>query len=259
MEIHLSNFVKNIKDYKLRSNDERTLFDWLVLKQYDFGLGKPFFHSVKQVQEETLVTKYLQKQIFTKFVNMGFLTLGEERHMNNPYRTFLVTFSVLAKPEVLGSIIEPGTDTYNNLISYFVHWQKEERMNQKPLTKKRKKELEAEKSAVDALHSTLVKCWNTRVDMYNDGILTGEKPTWTKVHAQTFDPTTDERRQLGKLRNNYNDKAIENSFTVFADKVLKGEIKPDRIMSYFLTNHDGDFSVVRDCNNYFITQYGMGR
>ena len=258
MEIHLSNFVKNIKDYRLKNNDERTLFDWVVQKQYDFGLGRPFFHSVDQVQKATLTTKYEQKQIFGKFVNMGFLTLGEERHMNHPYRTFLVSFSVLSKPEVLRNIVEPGTETFDNLISNFTHWVKEEKKNQKPPTKKRLKELEAEALAVDALLEAMVKCWNERVEMYNNGILTGEKPKRLRVYACGLVPNVGEKKLIAKLRNNFNDEVIKRAFIVQADKTLKEEISPKHILSYFLTYKDGDFPVIREFSDYYTTCYGSG-
>lgn len=253
MDIKLSNIVNNIKDYILKNNDERTLFDWLVLKQYDFGLGKPFLHSVVQVQEATLTTKHLQKQIFGKFVSMGFLTLGMERYLNNPYRTFFVDFSVLAKPQILSQIIEPGSDTYNNLISYFSHWASEQKKALKPLTKKKQKELEAEAKAVNDLLISLVETWNSRVKMYNT------KNPEHKMYVSTFAPSNEDNRLFAKLRKTYNDQAIREAFIVYADMVIKDEITPKRILPYFLTrNDDGEFSLVKYCNDRFITLYRGG-
>ncbi len=262
MDIKLSNIVNNIKDYRLKNNDERTLFDWLVLKQYDFGLGKPFRHSVSQVQEATLTTKYLQKQIFEKFVKMGFLTLGTERYQNNPYRTFFVDFSVLTKPEILSQIIEPGSETYNNLISFFSHWASEQKKASKPLTKKQQKETEAEAKEVDNLLQSLAESWNDRVDLYNCGAITldGEKPQRTKVHVSTFAPSCKEKRLFLKLLRTYNVQAISKAFMAYADMVIREEIKPKNLLPYFLTRtDDGEFSVFKDCTNHYNINYGSGR
>lgn len=259
MDIKLSNIVCNIKDYRLRNNDERTLFDWLVIKQHDFGLGKPFLHSVAQIQNATLTTKYLQKQVFAKYVGMGFLELGKETYLNNPYRTFFVKFDVLSKPEVLGQIIEPGSETYNNLISHFTHWASEQKKELKPPSKKKQKEIEAEAKAVDDLLKNFVETWNGRVDMYNNGEMTAKKPERKKVHVSTFAPSSNDKRLLTKLLRDNNVEAIMKAFMVFADMVVKGEIEPKSTLPYFLTRtDDGEFSVFIECTNRYNIDYGRG-
>ena len=260
MDLRLSNIVNNIKDYRLSSNDERTLFDWLVVKQYDFGLGKPFLHSVAQVQEATMTTKFLQKKIFDKFVKMGFLTLGEDRYLNNRYRTFFVDFSVLSQPEIIGQIVEPNTKTYCNLISVFYHWAKQQKKSLKPVSKKRLKEMELEAEAVENLHKNMVDMWNSRVDMYNDGeFSSGKKPERLKLHIGTFAPSSNETRLMTILLKEYAADDILQSFMVFADNTLKGRISPAHPLQYFLTRDEGVFTVVKECNDYRMMSYDRGR
>ena len=255
MNIKLSNIVNGIKDYNLESNDERTLFDWLVIKQYDFGLGRPFTHSVAQVQEATLTTKYLQKQIFEKFVKMGFLTLGVERYMNNPYRTFFVDFSVLSQPAIIGQIIKTDTKTYYNLISVFSHWASEQKKALKPPSKKRLKEMELEAEAVENLHKQLVGVWNTRVEKYNNGELTPRKPTELRLMIDTFTPNGNEKRLMARLLKEYSADTVANAFLVFSDETLRGRINPKHPLPYFLTREEGVFTVVKEFNDVYMMKY----
>ena len=133
MDILLSNILNSAKNYLLESNDERMMFDWLILKQHDFGHAKPFRHSILQIKEDTKIARYTQEKITQRFVKMGFLTVGVVCHQNNPYRSFFINFSVLSKPEVLRQIVKQDTDTYNSLISNFSHWAKEQKKELKPL------------------------------------------------------------------------------------------------------------------------------
>lgn len=257
MEILLSNILNSAKNYLLKSNDERMMFDWLVLKQHDFGLAKPFRHSVPQIQEATKIARYSQEKIAQRFVDMGFLTVDVVYHQNNPYRSFFVDFSVLSKPEVLGHIVKPGTDTYNSLISNFSHWAKEQKKELKPLSKRQRKEAEADVQAVEALFPKLVEQWNERVEMYNNGELTKEKPSRVRVYVATFAPTKNAKMLMRKLRVKYPDEAIIKAFLVYADEIMKEKIKmPKSVLLYFLTCNEGEFGVVNNCYNRYVTMYG---
>ena len=256
MDIRLSTIVNNVKDYNMTSNDERTLFDWLVIKQYDFGLGKPFTHSVAQVQEATLTTKYIQKQTFEKFVKMGFLTLGTERYLNNPYRTYFVDFFVLSKPEIIGQLIKPETKTYCNLISVFSHWASEQKKALKPLSKKRQKEMELEAEAVEKLHTRLVGVWNSRVEKYNKGELTpGKKPAEHRLPIDTFVPSSNDKKLMTTILKEYSADAVTNAFMVFADDIFTGRISPRHPLPYFLTREEGVFTVMKELYDYFTMKY----
>ena len=61
-------------DYKL-TPDERTLFDWLVVKQCDFGVSKSFRASIPQVQAATGVSRRKQDAALKKFILITLLHL----------------------------------------------------------------------------------------------------------------------------------------------------------------------------------------
>ena len=108
----VSNIIRMARDYKL-SNDERTMFDWLVVKQEDFGLGKPFRHSFSQVEKEIHISKFMQQKIIKHFEDLGFLKKTITYFDNNRFNTFLVDFTILTKPEVLGEIVNAESKTYS--------------------------------------------------------------------------------------------------------------------------------------------------
>lgn len=250
------------KDYRL-SIEERMMFDWLVVKQEDFGLGMPFRHSIPQVQEATGVTRHSQEKAIKHFVSLGFLVVGTDYYQNNPFRTYFVDFSVLGKAEVLGEIVKSDTETYKE----FAEWIKElataQAKKEKPLSKymQKKKEKEAAKAKEDTeqLYKTLCDVWNERVDMYNSGKLTnGELPEWIKFQSQ-LPLGHGGKRMLLKLGRTYDNNTIRNAFRVYSDKCLREEITPKHILLYFLKYEDGDFPVVDEMINIHATDYGRSR
>lgn len=253
MEVLLSNIVKYIKDYAL-DNDERTMFDWLVIKQHDFGVSKPFRHSISQIEEATLLSKYLQNRILGKFKELGFLTVGKEFYQNNPYRSFFIDYSILTNPEVLGKIVREGTETYSNLLALFKEWAKEQAQSRKPATKKQQKAAEDKSKATDALYICLNAKWDERRQMYNNGELTGKKPKRGKSKT-SLPKSKNVVMLLGKLLDVYEQQAISNAFTAFSDAVLKDEVRCSAPLSYFLKCEGGDFPVVNQNLDNFNTQY----
>lgn len=256
MDILLSNIVKYVKDYKL-SNDERTLFDWLVLKQHDFGVGKTFRHSIPQVESATLVKRWTQEKTFQHFSDLGFLTVDTEFYQNNPYRSFYVDFSILIIPEVLGSIVREGSETYANLLTLFSEWADEQsKAMERPAITERKS-AEEENQAVDELYKMLNGVWIDRIKKFNSGWLTGEEPDHKKSPASlSYGKNT--MRILGKVRLIYDDKSIKYAFTAFVDSILKKEVNVDRnILLYFLKNNEGDYIVVNKNLDIFNAQYSQ--
>lgn len=247
MNLYLSNILKTAKDYNLQSNDERTLFDWLVVKQIDFGIGKPFRHSIPQVEEATLVKRKMQKYIFDKFEGMGFLKLDIEYYQNNPYRSFYVDFTKLSDPNILKHIVRQGTETYDYQMANYLELAKEQKQNSKPPTKKEIKNAKAKEEAIEAMFPKLSCQWNERVDMFNDGRLTGEKPSKARVHT-TFAVTKNAKKLLGKLLEAYNEEIVLKAFMVYADRVLthkEEDIK--NYLLYFLAYEEGEFPIVSKC------------
>lgn len=254
-EIVLSNIVRMIKDYKV-SNDERTLFDWLVFTQRGFGVGKPFRHSIAQVKAATNITRFSQDKLFARFVELGFLKLGTDVFNNNTYRSFFVDYSALAKKEVLGQVVHEGTETFSAMLKMFAAWAKEQAKGEKPLTKKEQKAIEAKLAAVEPLLNTLNSVWKERVEMYNNGELTSSKPGRAKlVSTLVCKPTT--KKALANLQNVYNDTDIRYAFVAYADDLLRGNTKTDKILPYFLTYDEGTFVVVDRFLEYHSLNYGV--
>lgn len=244
-----------VKDYKL-SNDERTLFDWLVFTQRGFGVGKPFRHSIPQVKAATNVTRFSQGKIFAHFVKLGFLKLGTDVFNNNTYRSFFVDYSALAQKEVLGQVVHEGTETFSAMLKMFAAWAKEQAKGEKPLTKKEQKAKEAKLAAVESLLNILNSVWEERVEMYNNGELTSNKPKRAKlVSTLVCKPTT--KKVLANLQNVYNDTDIRYAFVAYADDLLRGNTKTDKILPYFLTYDEGAFVVVDRFLEYHSLNYGV--
>ena len=252
-EIVLSNIVRIVKDYKV-NNDERTLFDWLVFTQRGFGVGKPFRHSIPQVKAATNVTRFSQDKLFAHFVELGFLKLGTDVFNNNTYRSFFVDYSALAKKEVLSQIVREGTETFSAMLNMFGQWSKEQAKGEKPLTKKEQKAKEAKLAAVEPLLNILNSVWKERVEMYNNGELTSSKPRRAKiVSTLVCKPAT--KKALANLLNVYNNTDIRYAFAAYADDLLTGNTKTDKILPYFLTYDEGAFVVVDRFLEYHSLNY----
>lgn len=243
-----------VKDYRV-SNDERTLFDWLVFTQRGFGVGKPFRHSIPQVKAATNVTRFSQGKLFAHFVELGFLKLGTDVFNNNTYRSFFVDYSALAKKEVLSQIVHEGTDTFSAMFKMFAAWAKEQAKGEKPLTKKEQKVVEAKLAAVEPLLNILNETYANRVKMYNNGELTSEKPKRTK-NAATLVCTAKSKKQFTTLMGIYNNDSINAAFIAYVDDLLRGNLKTDKILPYFLTYDEGEFVVVNRYLEYYTLNYG---
>lgn len=257
----VSNILRMARDYRL-SIEERMMFDWLVVKQEHYGLEKPFRHSIPQVQEATGVARHSQEKAIIKFKELGFLVVGTEYYQNNPFRSYYVNFAKLGKPEVLSKIIKSDTETYKEFSEWINDLATAQAKKEKPLSKTKKRLLEKEKAkaekATERLYKELCDKWNARVDMYNNGELTGELPKRTKLHDQ-LPIGLNGKRLLCILSTMYDSQTILNAFTVFADDCLKEKIKPRNILLYFLKYEDGSFNVVDDLINYHALNYGCSR
>lgn len=253
-DIVLSNIVCQVKDYSV-SNDERTLFDWLVFSQRGFGTTKPFRHSIPQVQTATNVKRYLQDKYFAHFVKLGFLRMGKEPFNNNEFRCFFVDFSVLAKKEVLGQIVREGTETHKEMMKMFENWAKEQAKGEKPTTKREQKILKEKLDVVEQLLPRLNNLFADRVQKYNSGWLTGKKPKRTKSSAKLV-CTQSSKKKFMKLLEIYNPDDIHFAFLAYTDSLLKGETETSKIIPYFLTCEDGSFVVVDRFLEFYTLNYG---
>lgn len=247
-----------VKDYRL-DNDERMMFDWLVVKQEDFGLDKPFRHSIPQVQKAIHVSRRKQEKAIRHFESLGFLTIGIDYYQNNPFRTYYVNFQALSKFEVISEIINPETETFNEFVGWVEELAISQALKQKPPSRyKQKQKAEAEEKAkkeANLLYKRLCETWNQRIDMFNKGELSdGIIPERKKRHIQ-LPINKNGLNLLYKLNTFYERDTIRHAFIAYTDKCLKGEIHPKKIFLYFLTCEDGDFKVVEEMVNVFAMDY----
>ena len=248
-----------VKDYLLPI-EERMMFDWLVVKQEDFGLNKPFRHSIPQVQEATGIPRYSQEKSIKHFVKLGFLKIGTETYMNNTYRSYFVDFSILSKPEVLSNIIRHDTETFEDFMKWIKELSAIQARKEKPISKYKQKQNAKEQALynekTEKLYKMLCETWSSRINMYNNGDLTnGKLPKRGKMYSQ-LPLGKIGKKLLNKLQEVYDDNTINKGFIAFADKILKGDIEPKNPFFYFLTNEDGDFKVVDDMINCYMMDYG---
>lgn len=253
----VSNILRIAQDYLLPL-EERMMFDWLVVKQEDFGLEKPFRHSIPQVQKATGVTRHSQEKAIKHFTDLGFLVTGTDYYQNNPFRTYFVDFAVLGRPEVLEKVIKKETETYREFSEWIGELAKAQAKKERPLSRNKKKqqEMEATKAKEEAenLYKVLCKVWNDRIDLYNKGELTGELPERKRIHNQ-LPIGRNGLRLLWKLRSLYDSSSIQNAFIVFADRCMKEELTPKNIFLYFLKCEDGFFPVVDEMINHHALHY----
>lgn len=254
----VSTILNLARDYKI-SNDERALFDFLIVKQEDFGLAKPFTHSIQQIFEATHISKHMQNKIIKSFSDLGILIVSKEYVKGNPFRSFYVDFGKLALPNVLNVIIKPETLTFDCYSEWIAELAKEQAKKVKPLSKakQRQMDLEAAKAKENSkrIYDALCQRWKQRIEMFNDGELSGRKPKRGKSYT-ALPKNRHIMDMLSKLFLFYNSETtIVNAFTAYADSVLEEKINPDNMLAYFLTNENGDYTVVNSYLNTFIATY----
>lgn len=94
--------------------------------------------------------------------------------------------------------------------------------------------------------------------MYNEGKLTEEKPNRLKKTTELSN-TNGVRDKIGKLLLLHSDQAINHAFLAYADDILKGSIKPNKILQYFLAEEDGEFKIFDSYLNKFNMEYAYDR
>lgn len=259
MDIKLSNIVRSLRDF-IVDNDERTLFDWLVYAQRSFGSHKPFRHSITQVARETRISRHLQNRIFKHFVELGFLEMGREKYDQVEYRSFYVNFTILAEGRALGGLMLIDTETFKEYREMFTEWAKEQTTGEKPLSKYKQKEKELEEKQlaerVTALMTLLNNRYNKERIRYNKGELTKTKPRMGKS-ATGLVFGKKEKKLLGVAGKMYSDIELDNAMTAYSHAFFKGEIKPAKIIPYFLTIEEDEFVLIKHFLDEFNSNYSF--
>lgn len=255
----VSTILHYCADYLL-TPDERTLFDWLVVKQCDFGITKPFRASIPQVQARTGVTRRKQDAALKKFIGMGFLFVEIDYYQGNPYRSYFVSFEHLVRSETLSQIIRAGSNTYNDYMEWITEAMQAQKQRQMPESasarKKKEKEAQRAREDVQRLFDRLCDKWRERIEMYNDGELTVSLPQRRKIYSQ-MPCSTQTKKLMWRALQAYDINTIVHAFVAFADKVLRGEIKAHNMLSYFFKVEDGDWKVIDENIAYHTENYGL--
>ena len=231
--INLSTITKMGGDF-LIGNDERVFLDWLIYNQIKFGIGKPFRHSIAEIQKETHITRFSQAKILGKFA--VFVCVEITYYQNNSYTTYSVNFELLC--EHLAKFIKGGTPTFDLYMGQIKAWAKEQRKSAKTPSKRMVNMKVEQEAEANAMIDVLNEVWHERITMYNNGELTAEAPSRHKTPVQLA-RTKNAINTLTHIMETYNADSIRCAFIAFADDVLKGEIKPEKQLLYFVKS-DGD-------------------
>ena len=107
-------------DYLL-APDEVVLFEWLLFKQYYFGVRSYFHYSKPRIEADTRIGRRRQEAIIKKFEDMGFLhciTMHDNKK-GSLTRNFKIDYGVLANENVLSQIVNEESFLFGDYQKYF--------------------------------------------------------------------------------------------------------------------------------------------
>ncbi len=246
----VATFPSRIGHYKFDSNDGIVFFDWLVMTAIWKGYIE-FTYPIHKIQKTTKVSRRQQEKYTQKFIDLGFLRVFTRSNNEGRYRSYFVDFSTLKNPEVLSQIIDDTDSSFRRWCSYHAG-------RQKQVTKASTKDSQNNSDSINATRQRLEDTYNERIRMYNEGKLTEEKPNRLKKTTELSN-TNGVRDKIGKLLLLHSDQAINHAFLAYADDILKGSIKPNKILQYFLAEEDGEFKIFDSYLNKFNMEYAYDR
>ena len=246
----VATFPSRIGHYKFDSNDGIVFFDWLVMTAIWKGYTE-FTYPIHKILKTTKVSRRQQEKYTQQFIDLGFLKVFTRSNNEGRYRSYFVDFSILKTPGVLNQIID-DTD------SSFKRWATYHAARQKKATKASAIELANSSDSINATRQLLEDTYNERLRMYNEGKLTGQKPNRLKRTTELSN-TKAIKDKIGKLLLQHSDQAINHAFLAYSDDILRGSIKPNKILQYFLAEEDGEFKVFDSYLNKFNMDYSYER
>lgn len=247
----VATFPSRIGHYKFDSNDGIVFFDWLVMTAIWKGYTE-FTYPIHKIQKTTKVSRRQQEKYTQQFIDLGFLKVFTRSNNEGRYRSYFVDFSILKTSGVLSQIIDDTDSSFKRWITYHAACQKK-------ATKASAIEPANSSDSINATRQRLEDTYNKRISMYNEGKLTeGQKPNRLKKTTELSN-TKAIKDKIGKLLLQHSDQAIIHAFLAYADDVLRGSIKPNKILQYFLAEEDGEFKVFDSYLNKFNMEYGYDR
>lgn len=256
MSFIYSTHILTRRSYKLTS-DEVVLFEYFCITQEHFlheGITD-FYSSGRYIETWFKIKRSRQEAIIKLLSELGILSVETRANKERCTRTkyFRIDFSKLSKPATLAKIINSDTDYFNDALAHF----KELASVQKGLSKPKKKTAKSTVN-VDVIFGKLQDTFGERVEMYNDGKLTSEKPKRAK--AASFLPRNKQiETMLSQVTDSYSDRAINSAFMVYIDDILCGRVKaPRKTLENFLSynTEKGCYPVIDFNLEKFNKSYG---
>lgn len=226
----------------LLAADESDFLDWLIIKHRGFGF-KEFNYSYAQIESEIGIKRTRLEKIVSKFKEMGFLKAevkgvkivrALKTHFDVDYKRLLNQLSQL--------ITQSDQEYYNSWKAFLTKCARGERKKEK-----RPKGWEAESRSG---HEILTDIWNERIDLYNEKREDGRLSSHTRlpINSTILSKLHDSSQEIGW-------EGVKNSFTAFADAVIRGEKKVRSPLQCFFKNDNGYFEVINEYLDYHNLHY----
>lgn len=216
--------------------DEIVFFEWLVFKQISFGIGNPFYHSKQKIEEETKLARRRQEACVKLFERLGFLEteLRYNKCAGANVKFYSVDFKALQNRAILSKIVDMNSPNFKAFLEFFKDIKKGCRNEMKDIM------------------SVLNELYNDRVEMYNEGKLTDEKPD--RMKNKTELPTNNAIiAALNKMLMRYSPTTLKQSFMAYSDSILKKEQNPKHIMANFISYDSSNDSY--PVMEYYLTEF----
>lgn len=244
----------------LLSVDEVIMFDWLTVKQSLIFGYKPFYYSLERIEKETRLKRRRVERVIKRFCAMGILQVATMQKSDSPGRVryFRVNFAEIV--ERLPEIIDQENGDAGAFKRYFKALANCQSRADKGKQTSRERE---DRTHAEQLYNALNNAYWNRIDMYNNGELTKEKPERLKTKtALTKDKSV--INHLQKISERYDDETIKMAFIVLCDEFLKGEKAASNIgnlIKFYLTykQETDSFNVVDRCIGKFQKDYSRPR
>jgi hypothetical protein len=250
--VECTNIIR-LQDYLLPP-DEVIFFDWLVVKEISFKYVQ-FNYSEKRIEEETRIKRSRQEKIEEKFKQLGFLETEVKlnKRISSHIRYFYMNLVTLYREDVLSSVIRRGSNYFHDWLEYlYYHASRQNEISNgiSPETFK------AHRKIVNDLYKILNQTYKQRIEMYNRGDLTDEKPKRGKTAVQIPRNKTLEA-DLFRISEVYDNESIKYAFSAYIDSILTKQINVTAFMPYFLSPKDPlkPYSVMEKYLDKFLKDY----
>lgn len=216
--------------------EEASFLDWLIVKQVSFKF-KPFFYPQRKIEEEIGIKRTRLETLIKSFSNKGILTAEAKGNKNTKCKIthFHFDFKVFRKflHDYIDSLDEDYFSEWCDYIDDLIAGKRDTKNT----------EIDAQ-----GTFDNLQELYNDRIKLYN-------KKSTSRKKSITSLPTS--KRILSQLKKAFSiyEEGLENAFLAFADEYIKGDVKVNNMMNFFLTNKDGDFVIINKYLEEFNANY----